>query len=261
MPITANIITLNEEKHIKACIESLQPVCDEIVVVDSGSHDDTVRIAESMGAKIVHQPYLGDGFQKNVALEHASNDWILSLDADERVTPGMQQAIQNLTLEGQEQTAFAFRRRNMIGSRWIKHCGWYPDYCARLYNRKFVKFKEVKQHSSLDTANVTQLPEDIIHYSFKNIGELFAKPGRNFSSRSAKIMYAKHKKVSRFSPVMHGFNAFCRKYFFKLGFLDGMDGLTVSISSAINSYLKYAKLIEYYRDPSVTKQDDFKNIW
>lgn len=262
MPITANIITLNEEKHIRACIESLLPVCDEVYVIDSGSKDQTVAIAESMGAKVIYQPYLGDGIQKNVVLEHASNDWILTLDADERVTPEMQQAIKELELDGQEQTAFAFRRRNMIGSRWIKQCGWYPDYCARLYNRNYVKYKEVKQHGSLNTDQVKNIQADIIHYSFRNIGELFAKPGgRQFSTRSAKIMYAKGKKVGPWSPFLHGMNAFIRKYIFLRGFMGGLDGFTVSLSAAVNSYLKYAKLIEFHRDPSTTQHDDFKNIW
>lgn len=261
MKISGNVITLNEERNIAACIESLLTVCDEIIVVDSGSTDKTVEIAESLGAKVIHQPYLGDGIQKNVALSAVSHDWVLSLDADERLTPEMTTQIKTLGLDTTLIDAFAFRRRNMIGSRWIKHCGWYPDYCIRLYRHSQAKFADVKQHASVQTANYQKIDADIIHFSFKNIGELFAKPGRNFSGRAAKIMFAKGKRANAFSPFIHGLNAFLRKYLFQRGFLGGVDGFTVALSSSVNSYLKYAKLLEYQRDKTVTEQDDFNNIW
>lgn len=261
MKISGNIITLNEEKNIAACIKSMQSVCDDIVVVDSGSTDKTIDIAKGLGATIVHQPYLGDGIQKNVALSHTKHAWVLSLDADERLTSEMSNAIQQLDLSSSSVEGFSFRRQNMIGSRWIKQCGWYPDRCIRLYNTEKTRFADVKQHASVQTTSVQDINADIVHFSFKNIGELFAKPGRNFSGRAAKIMYAKGKKANSFSPFLHGLNAFIRKYIFQKGFLGGVDGMTVALSSAVNSYLKYAKLLEYQRDQSVTKQDDFNNIW
>jgi len=261
MKISGNIITLNEEKNIAACITSMQTVCDEIIVVDSGSTDNTIEIARSLGAIVVNQPYLGDGIQKNVALKHTSNQWVLSLDADERLTPEMTAAILKLDLESSHIEGYSFRRQNMIGNRWIKHCGCYPDRCIRLYDTNKTRFADVKQHASVQTKNVKHIDADIIHYSFKNIGELFAKPGRNFSGRAAKIMYAKGKRANAFSPFTHGLNAFIRKYIFQRGFMGGVDGMTVALSAAVNSYLKYAKLLEYQRDPSVTQQDDFKNIW
>lgn len=261
MKISGNIITLNEEKNIAACIESMRAVCDEIIVVDSGSTDNTIEIAKSLGATIVKQPYLGDGIQKNVALNHTQNTWVLSLDADERLTPEMTQAIQQLDLDSTSIEGYSFRRQNMIGNRWIKQCGWYPDRCIRLYNTDKTRFADVKQHAKVQTKNIKNIDADIIHYSFNNIGELFAKPGRNFSGRAAKIMYAKGKRANSFSPFTHGLNAFIRKYIFQKGFMGGVDGMTVALSSAVNSYLKYAKLLEYQRDPSVTKQDDFNNIW
>lgn len=261
MTISGNIITLNEENNIAACIESMQSVCDDIVVVDSGSTDKTVEIAQRLGATVVHQAYLGDGIQKNVALSHTKHNWVLSLDADERLTPEMSRAITQLDLSSSSVEGFSFRRQNMIGSRWIKQCGWYPDRCIRLYNTEKTRFADVKQHASVQAKSVQEINADIVHFSFKNIGELFAKPGRNFSGRAAKIMYAKGKKANAFSPFLHGLNAFIRKYIFQRGFLGGVDGMTVALSSAINSYLKYAKLLEYQRDPSVTKQDDFNNIW
>lgn len=259
--ITGVVITLNEEHNIEACIQSLQQVCSEIIVVDSGSSDATVSKAKALGARVYTQPYLGDGLQKNHGLQFATYDWILSLDADERLTPELIIAIRQLDLHSTQVDAFAMRRRNYIGSRWIKRCGWYPDYCARLYNKQKTRFKAVKQHAYVDAKRVEKLSSDIIHYSFRNLGELFAKSGRNFSSRSAKIMYQKGKRAHAWSPFLHGSNAFIRKYLFQLGILGGVDGFTVSLSSALNSYLKYAKLLEYQRDPSVLAAEDFNKVW
>jgi glycosyltransferase involved in cell wall biosynthesis len=259
--ITGVIITLNESRNIRECIESLQQVCSEVVVVDSLSDDDTQLIAKKAGAIVVEQTYLGDGFQKNVGLDYAKNDWILSIDADERLTPEAVIAIKKLNLTTTKHDAFAFKRRNYIGSRWIKRCGWYPDFCIRLYNKSKTRFSAVKQHASVQAKNPHHLDADLIHYSFENIGQLFAKPGRNFSGRAAKIMYQKGKRAKAWSPFTHGLNAFIRKYIFQRGFLGGVDGMTVALSSAVNSYLKYAKLLEYQRDPKVLEQEDFDKIW
>lgn len=259
--ITANVITLNEENNIEACIKSLSQVCDEVIVVDSGSTDKTREIAESLGAKVIKQDYLGDGPQKNVALHHASNRWILSIDADERLTSEMVASIRALDLETTSYDAFSFRRRNMIGSRWIRHCGWYPDYCIRLFRKDRTRFSESRQHAKVTTTNVKAMDADLIHYSYQNLGQLFAKPGRNFSSRAAKIMYQKGKRAYPWSPALHGLNAFVRKYVFQRGFLGGVDGMTVSLASATNSYLKYAKLLEFQRDPKVLNEEDFDSIW
>ena len=259
--ITGIIITINESNNIADCIQSLRQVCNEIIVVDSLSSDDTVTIAESLGAKVIVQSYLGDGIQKNVGLNYASNDWILSIDADERLTTEAVQAIQSLNLNSTSHDAFAFRRRNYIGKRWIKQCGWYPDYCIRLYNQKKTRFADVKQHASVQAENPLRLNSDLIHYSFENLGQLFTKPGRDFSKRAAKIMYKKGKKAHAFDPALHGLNAFFRKYIFQRGFLGGVDGMTVSVSSAVNSYLKYAKLLEFQRDQSVLEKEDFDKIW
>lgn len=261
MKISGNIITLNEEKNIADCIKSLSQVCDEVVVVDSGSTDATISIAEACGAKIVRQSYLGDGFQKNVALDYVANDWVLSIDADERLTDEMVAEIKKLKIGDDGFDAYAFRRRNMVGSRWIKHCGWYPDFCIRLYNKNTARFASVKQHAKVEARKVKKINADMIHYSFKNIGELFSKSGRNYPNRSAKIMYLKGKRVSGFAPFTHGFFAFFRAYILKLGFLHGVDGLSVSMSIGLNSYLKYARLIEYCRDSDVLKRENFDNIW
>ncbi|KGY07469.1 glycosyltransferase family 2 protein [Vibrio sinaloensis] len=259
--ITGVVITLNESKNIVECIQSLQQVCSEVVVVDSNSVDDTRELAEQAGAKVVIQSYLGDGFQKNVGLDHTDNHWILSLDADERLTDEMVAAIKNLDLTSTKHDAFAFRRRNYIGSRWIKQCGWYPDFCIRLYDKTQTRFAEVKQHAAVQAKNPERISADIIHFSFENLGQLFAKPGRDFSGRAAKIMYQKGKRVNALSPFLHGLNAFIKSYIIKKGFMGGADGLTVSISASLSSYLKYARLLEFQRDPKVLEKEDFNKVW
>ncbi len=243
MKITANIITLNEEHNIKDCIDSLKSVCDEIIVVDSNSTDTTVDIARSLNAKVVVQSYLGDGPQKNVVLDHAAHDWILSIDADERLDDEMLDAIKAVKQKSGHPAAYSFKRKNYIGDRWIKHCGWYPDVCTRLYNRHEAKFRDVAGHSSVEAPSVEQLEGNIIHFSYKNYHDLLYKTNR-FSSRGAKMLLDKNRKANGFSPFVHFMAAFFRKYFLQKGFLQGLDGLTISLTASINSYMKYAKLIE-----------------
>ncbi len=244
MQITANIITLNEEHNIAACIASLQSVADEIIVVDSNSSDKTVEIARSLGARVVSQAYLGDGPQKNVVLEHATYAWILSIDADERLDDEMKEAILTAkSYSGTHPDAYKFKRKNYIGDRWIQHCGWYPDLCTRLYQKEQARFKDVAGHSSVQAKTIDELNGNIIHYSYKNYHDLLYKTNR-FSSRGAKMLMAKGRKTNGFSPFIHFMAAFFRKYFLQKGFLQGLDGLTISLTASINSYMKYAKLIE-----------------
>lgn len=261
MNISGIVTTLNEEHNIADCIASLQQVCDEIVVVDSYSDDKTCEIARSLGAKVVMQSYLGDGIQKNVALNHVKNKWVLSIDADERLMPSLVEAIQHLDLDHTSYDGFAVRRRNMVGSRWVKACGWYPDYLVRLYRHDKLRFRDVKQHAGVPTDNTMRLKGDLMHYRYRNIGELFAKPGRNYSTRGAKILYLNGKRANALTPVLHGVGAFLSNYFLRKGIFGGIDGLTLSLAVATNSYLKYAKLLEYQRDEQVRQQEDFSQVW
>lgn len=259
--ISGIITTLNEESNIEAAIRSLQQVCDEVVVVDSLSSDRTVEIAQKAGAKVYLQKYLGDGIQKNVALQYVKNEWVLSIDADERLSDELVKMIEATDFEKTPYDGFALRRRNLVGSRWVKSCGWYPDYLVRLYRHSKLRFPEVKQHATVPTANTLRWKADLIHFRYKNTGELFAKPGRNYSSRGAKILYLKGKRANFFSPVWHGSAAFLVNYLVRGGIWGGIDGLTLSIAVAVNSYLKYAKLLEYQRDKRVRESEDFDKVW
>ncbi len=260
-PISGIITTLNEEHNIVAAIESLRRVCDEVVVVDSLSSDRTVELARQAGAHVVLQSYLGDGIQKNVALAHVKNDWVLSIDADERLTDELAALIPTLDLEHTPYDGFAVRRRNYVGSRWVKSCGWYPDYLVRLYRHERLRFREVKQHSTVPEGNTLRLKGDLIHYRYRCTGDLFAKPERNYSTRGAKILYLQGRKVHAWTPVLHGLGAFCSNYFLRGGILGGIDGLSVTLAVAQNSYLKYAKVLEWQRDPKVREQENFDEVW
>lgn len=259
--VSGIVTTLNEEANIVACIQSLQQVCDEVVVVDSCSTDRTIELAEAAGARVFTQPYLGDGIQKNVALQYVKNLWVLSIDADERLAPELVAKIRATDFDVTPYDGFALRRRNYVGSRWVKACGWYPDYLVRLYRHDRLRFPEVKQHATVPTANTCRWKADLIHYRYKNIGELFSKPGRNYSSRGAKILYLKGRRAHWWSPLWHGAAAFVVNYFVRGGILGGIDGLTLSKAVALNSYLKYAKLLEYQRDPAVRDAEDFTKVW
>ena len=261
MNISGIITTLNEEANIADAITSLQQVCSEIVVVDSESTDRTVEIARSMGAKVYLQRYLGDGIQKNVALQYVTNRWVLSIDADERLSDELVEWIRNTDFESTPYDGFAVRRRNYIGSRWVKSCGWYPDYLVRLYRHDKLRFRDVKQHAFVPTTNTLKIKADLIHYRYKNCGELFSKPARNYSTRGAKILYLQGKRANTFTPFWHGTAAFFSNYFLRGGILGGVDGFTLALSIACNSYLKYAKLLEYQRDPKVREAENFDNVW
>jgi len=259
--ITGIITTLNEERNIAECIQSLQQICNEIIVVDSESVDMTVEIAKSLGAKVYTQPYLGDGIQKNVGLRYASNDWVFSLDADERIMPELADIIKKIDFDKTPYWGFAVRRRNYIGTRWVKSCSWYPDYLVRLFRHDTIRFAEVKQHAFVPTENTQKLQGDMIHYRYRNIGELVAKPERNYSTRSAKIMYLKGKRANAFSPFHHALWSFIGNYFFRGGIIGGVDGLTLAFSIAYSTYLKYAKLLEYQRYPEIREAENFEKVW
>ena len=251
LPITATIITLNEEGNIQACLESVFQVCDEAIVVDSESTDNTVTIAQSMGAKVYIQKYLGDGLQKDYGVRFAKNDWILSIDADERLDASAVTCINALDLSNTPFDGFALRRKTFMGNRWMKV--WYPDYVVRLYHRRKARYRGIKLHAWVDAKIVKYLDCDLMHYSYRDHSDLLRK-GENFISQSASILYDQRRAVSVLSPMTHSLGAFFRKYILKKGFIHGLDGLTLAIISAFNTYMKYVLLIEKYRHERENKE-------
>lgn len=259
--ITGIVITLNEEANIQECLESLKQVCNELIVVDSGSSDHTIAKAEACGAKVLRQDYLGDGPQKNVALSHCSYSWVLSLDADERITPELAQEINHLNLSQSPHTAYTINRKNFIGTRWIKCCHWWPNPLVRLYKKELHQFCNSKQHAFVEASQPGKLSQPMLHFTYKNIGEMFTKQAKSFSTRSAKILYLSGKKVNALSPVVHGIGSFLNNYLVRGGIWGGIDGLSISLAMSVNAYLKYAKVLEYQRDKSVLDHENFNKVW
>ena len=239
--ITANIITLNEEKNIEKVIKSVQEICDEVLVIDSLSTDKTCEIAESLGAKVIKQAYLGDGPQKAFGTPLARNEWILSIDADERLDINAIKAIKKIDLDNTPYDAFSFARKTYVGKAFIKL--WYPDRVVRLYKRTACGFTTAGGHARVDTQNVKALDADMLHYSYADYAEMI-KTSHKFITRGAKIAHKEGKMASAFDPFLHGMGALFKALVLKGGAFHGINGWNVAVISAFSSYMKYALMLE-----------------
>jgi glycosyltransferase involved in cell wall biosynthesis len=254
--ISAAIITLNEERNIAECILSLRDVVDEIVVLDSGSSDKTREIAESLGAKVFIQKYLGDGFQKNLAINKSTNNWVISLDADERAS----EQLRNFLRERKFNTGFAysFRRKNHVSERWIKYGDAYPDRLVRLFEKSISQYTAVIEHAAVCASSVVERNEDILHYGTPSISDMYEKSIK-FAKRSAKKLLISNAKAK--NPLISGSWLFFRLYVLKLGFMGGRDSFHHCLSAGLRSFYKYSFLNEYLSDPKVKRSIDTEKIW
>jgi glycosyltransferase involved in cell wall biosynthesis len=252
MKITATIITLNEEKNIKDVILSARNVCDEIIVVDSKSTDNTVSIAKKLANKVYVKKYQGDGPQKQFGVQYAKNDWILSLDADERLDHDAISAIKKINLQNTKHDAFSFARKNFVGKSWIKAAGFYPDLVVRLYNKNKACYANKKAHSHVAANKIKRLNAHIIHYTYNNYSHWIERIN-TLSTRDAWAMQQQDKKVNKLTPITHALVAFVRKFFFKGGCFQGIDGMTVTITTVFHVYMKYLKLLELQQNEKSNK--------
>lgn len=247
MKISATIITHNEEKNIAACLASLAFV-DEIIVVDSGSTDRTEDICRA-NPKVgfFHQDWLGYGMQKNFAASLASHDWILNLDADERVTPALCISIK----EADTNTFSAARmaRENYFGKRWVRHCGWYPDYTTRLYDRRRCRFSERLVHETLEhNGQVITLAGNLLHHTYEDIADFLQRTNK-YSTLSAQEMFREGKRAGILALLVHPAATFIKMYIVRRGFQEGLFGFVFSILYAQYIFGKYAKLAELSKNP------------
>ena len=245
--ISGLIITFNEENNIHACIDSLHPVCDEIIVIDSYSNDNTVEIARAAGAKVLLQQFLGDGPQRTYGLQYCNNDWVLNIDADERLEEGTIDQIKLLNLAVTIFEAFEFRRKNILHGKWIKVAGWYPDYVRRLFNKTHIDFSQVQMHTKILTKKSKKLDCHIVHYSFRDYSDMLTILNR-YSTLKAMDLFEERKKVYIISPFTHAFFSFLKHFFIKRGFLAGLDGFVISALNSMGSFFKYAKVLELYQE-------------
>jgi glycosyltransferase involved in cell wall biosynthesis len=247
MKITATVITLNEEHNIAAALESLS-WADEIIVVDSESTDCTVEIARRFTDRVFVRPWPGYSAQKNFAASQASNNWIFSLDADERASEELAKEIEQLRGGGDPQSAgFEMPRLTFYLGRWIKHSGWYPDYKLRLYNRNRARWRGEFVHESLEAdGKVERLSGNILHYTVRDASEHHSRMDR-YTTLAAQQAFAQARRASLASILFLPAAAFLRSYFFKLGFLDGIQGLAIAGFAAHYEFLKNLKLWEMRR--------------
>jgi glycosyltransferase involved in cell wall biosynthesis len=257
MPSTLSvaIITLNEEANLARTLASVQ-FASEIIVIDSGSTDHTLQIAESFHAKIFHEDWKGFAAQKNSAIEKCTGDWILSLDADEELTPELQtELIQLLQSDpASHADAYYLRRRNLFLNRWIRHGGFYPDPKLRLFRRETgIRFSERLVHETIQPHGRTAaLRHDLIHHTYPTI-ELYTEHMNRYSTLGAQLIYAKGKQ-SRSLPAF-AFNILIAplftllwNYIFRLGFLDGREGLLLHVYHSAYTSWKYAKAWQLARN-------------
>ncbi len=243
-PVSVIVITRNEERNIVECLRSVS-WAGEIIVVDAKSTDKTVELAKGFTNKVLVREWLGFAAAKNLALDEAVNEWVLWLDADERVTPELAAEIQSLVQNSSIRYAgFEVARRAYFLGKWIKHCGWYPGYVTRLFRKTAGRFNESRVHERLELSGpIGRLQHDLLHYTDDNLYHYFLKFNR-YTSLAAQDLAAENKQFTLYDVIVRPPFLFFKMYLLRLGFLDGVHGLILSLVSAAYVFVKYAKVWE-----------------
>lgn len=236
------IIVKNEEHDIRGCLESIAWV-DEIIVLDSGSSDGTLSIANEYTDHIyVSSDWQGFGVQKNRALAYASCEWVLSLDADERVSEDLRREIEE-AIESTSTFTYKLPRLSSYCGKFIRHSGWWPDHVTRLFKRGKASFSDDLVHERLVFQGVAaELTAPLLHITYKDLDEVITKINQ-YSTLGARNSHQKGKRGGLASALVHGTWAFVRTYIIRAGFLDGAEGLMLAISNAEATYYRYLKLM------------------
>lgn len=239
------LITHNAAAQLDGCLASLE-FADEIVVVDSGSSDATAEIASRRGARVVRKEWLGFGRQKQFAVEQAANDWVLCVDADEHVTPKLAASIRR-ALEAPVSTVYRMARCNRFLGRWLRHGEGYPDWSPRLFDRRNARWSDDAVHEKvLYAVTPGRLEGDLLHDSAEDIGRYMEKQNR-YSALAAQQLYAQGQRAGMLELLLSPLVRFVKFYFLRLGFLDGVPGFVHIAIGCMNSFMKYAKLIELHK--------------
>jgi len=240
MTLSVIIITKNESAHIGGCLQSVA-WADEIIVLDSGSQDDTVELCRAVTDKVYVTDWQGFGIQKQRALDKATGDWVLSIDADEIVTPELKAEIQQ-AMQTSDINGFEIPRLSNYCGRAMRHGGWFPDYVLRLFRREFGQFTNHVVHERIVVeGNMARLTTPFLHDAFVDFEEVLHKVN-NYSTLGATVLYERGVRSSLPKAIMKGLWTFIRTYFLKAAFLDGQQGLMLAISNAEGAYYKYVKL-------------------
>ena len=237
--LSAIIITLNEADNIAGCLDGLS-FCDERIVVDGGSADETVKIAQGKGARVVSHRFEGFGAQKGFALSLATGDWVLSIDADERVSAELAQEIRS-AIVGEAADCYELPRRSAFCGRLMDHSGWSPDYVLRLFRRDKAYFSSDLVHERV-VCNSTpaRLNEPVMHDPVRRLEDALSRMDR-YSTAGAEQLLAAGKRVSFISGISHGLWTFFRTYVLRAGFLDGREGFLLAVANAEGTYYRYMK--------------------
>ncbi len=240
--VSAVVITYNEAANIGACLDALA-WCDERIVLDCGSTDETLAIARAAGARVEVTPdWPGFGSQKNRALALASGDWVLSIDADERVTPPLASEIRAAVAASDAPDVFLLPRLSSYCGQWMRHGDWYPDDVARLFRRGRARFTDALVHESLQFEGpARRLRQELRHHSYRNLEQVLSKLDA-YSTAGARAMSARGRRGGVGSALLHGFWTFLRGYVLRRGFLDGRLGFVLALSNAHGAYYRYVKL-------------------
>jgi glycosyltransferase involved in cell wall biosynthesis len=240
MKISATIITYNEERNIARAIESLR-CSDEIVVVDSGSSDRTVEIAEKLGARVVESAWRGYAGQKNHASEQATHDWILSIDADESLSEALEGEIWQLKKNGPEFDGYTMPRLAQYLGKWILHSGWYPDRKIRLFDRRKARWVGDFVHESVALDGpVGHLEANLLHFTCDSLSEHLKTMDR-YTTLAAEQLVSRGRKVGLSQLLLDPPWTFFRTFLLQRGFLDGVEGISIAYMAALYQFLKFAK--------------------
>lgn len=248
--ISAVLIVKNSSDTLRACLESVS-WCDESVILDSGSTDTTLAIAREYTSKVFsNTDWQGFGIQRQRAQAEASGDWIFMVDADEVVTPELRASIEKVVADNDQTAVYATPRLSWVFGRFIRHCGWYPDYVTRLYPAAKGRYGDDMVHEKVyydDGMQVKQLKGDLLHYTYKDMEHYLVKSA-NYAAAWAEQRYARGKRTSLAEAFLHAVGCFVKMYIVRAGFLDGRQGLLLSLLSAHSTYVKYADLWSRYQN-------------
>jgi glycosyltransferase involved in cell wall biosynthesis len=241
LPLTLVVITRDAGAQLQDCLASAA-FAAEAIVVDSGSRDDTVEIARRMGARVLTHEWLGFGPQKNFAVAQAAHDWVMCLDADERVSSELERSLRGAMAAGPQYAAYAMARRNRFLGRWLAHGEGYPDWSVRLFDRRRARWSDDAVHEHvLADGSVGHLDGDLLHASGESLDAYLAKQNR-YTTLQAEAMHARGERFSFVRLVVSPLARFARFYVLRGGFLDGTAGLVHIAIGCFNSFCKYAKL-------------------
>ena len=247
MEFSVVIITLNEEKRLEPALKSLEGIASEIIVVDAYSNDETVKLAKRYTDKVFQRKWANYSDQKNFGNSKASYPWILSLDADERISPELRQEIISLKEGEPRHSAFSMPRKVFYLGRWIRHSGWYPDRKTRLFRKDKARWEGEYVHEKLVVEGKTdKLQGSIHHFTYRNIKDHLDRIN-SFSGLGAQKLYAQKKRCRWYHLAFHPFFRFMKSYFLKGGFLDGFAGLVIAVLNGYSIFTRYAKLKEIWK--------------